>query len=71
MSLNTTNLAEILADLTSGDIPPAKNIASSEVKPHAEASNSCNLDQTTNRSEGKFVSNNVLDETFPNPKFSY
>ena len=55
------NLAQILADFISRNILPAKNIAFSEVKFQAEASNSCNRDQRTNRLEGEFVSNNVLN----------
>ena len=60
-SLDVTKLAEILADLTAGDIPPATNTISSELRTHGEASNSCHVDQTTNRLEGNFFSNNVFN----------
>ena len=46
------NLAQILADFISRNILPAKNIAFSEVKFQAEASNSCYRDQRINRLEG-------------------
>ena len=60
-SLDVTKLAEILADLTAGDIPPATNTISSELRTHGESSNNCHVDQTINRLEGKFVSNNVFN----------
>ena len=59
-----SDLANILADLTADDIPPAQNINSQELRSQGETSgigNHAEMDIETNRLNGKFVSDNVFN----------
>ena len=58
-----TDLAEILANLIKDDIPPALNV-SEDLCSHGETSNTtntCEIDEESNRIKGKFVSDNVFN----------
>ena len=59
-----SDLANILADLTADDIPPAQNINSQELRLQGETSGigkHAEMDIETNRLNGKFVSDNVFN----------
>ena len=59
-----SDLANILADLTADDIPPAQYTNSQELRSQGETSvigNHAEMDIETNRLNGKFVSDNVFN----------
>ena len=59
-----TDLAEILANLIKDDIPPALDVSEQDLCSNGETSNTtntCEIDEESNRIKGKFVSDNVFN----------
>ena len=62
--MNMNDLVEILANLIKDDIPPALNVSEQDLCSHGEtsnATNTCEIDEESNRIKGKFVSDNVFN----------